>query len=473
MNMEQEIWKDIEGFEGIYQVSNWGNIRSMSRQVSRYEFRMGKLLKCKKSRNVIKVGLTNNSKNRERRDYRVDFLVAKAFIKGYTEGMIVIHVNNDQTDNRADNLKWIQLSDYTSYKEKDNKPLEIWKDIRGYEKQYQISNWGRVRSIPRIVNNIILKGEMIKSHINTNGYYQVTLKGEKHAIHRLVAIAFCNGYAKGLVVNHKDENKKNNRAENLEWVTSDYNKFYGTAMLRAKTKIRKQAKEKNELKEEKRKLKFTEHQHELSIVLDDEVWADITGFEGLYQISSYGRVKSLSRHHPNVQGGYYLTKEKILCPRKHTNGYLNVQLCKDGIKRNHYIHRLVANAFLRNDHPQEYIDVNHINEEKTDNRVSNLEWCSRVYNCMYGTKIERTKQNSPSMAIIQEKRNQQNLYGAEVPVLCVDNDGVVVAKYKSIMDASRLTGISASNICECCKGKRKMTGGYYWQYIDVERKGKS
>lgn len=466
--MEHEEWKDIPGFESYYQVSNFGNVKSLSRQVSKYEYRLGKILKPKLVKNIYKVGLTKKTDGK-RRDYRIDNLVASTFVKGYTEGDVVIHIDNNQTNNRADNLKWINISDYTTYTENDSFANEIWKDVRGYECEYQVSNFGRIRSLPRIYGRKVLRGDLLKPYLTNNGYARICLKGRNFFVHRLVALTFCEGYANGLVVNHKDENKANNRADNLEWVTSEYNKFYGTAMDRAKKKIQykteENRREREYWKKERKRVILSKHQREVFICGKNEIWADIESFEGLYQISSWGRVKSLPKPHPSVRGGFYKTREKILTPRKHSNGYLNVQLSKAGVKKNYYIHRLVAMAFLKNDHPKEYTDINHINEDKTDNHVSNLEWCTHVYNTIWGTRNKRAVAHRPPMEETQQKKNKLEVYGAEKPVMCIDDEGCIVAEYKSIQMASRITGNSTAKICQCCKGKRNKTGGYYWQYI--------
>lgn len=110
---------------------------------------------------------------------------------------------------------------------------EIWKDIQGYEGLYMVSNLGRVKSLNYRRSG---KESILKYNIEKNGYLSVALykdkKIKRHKIHRLVALAFVDGYEEGLVVNHKDENKKNNTWTNLEWVTSQYNVQYSSYKLR-------------------------------------------------------------------------------------------------------------------------------------------------------------------------------------------------------------------------------------------------
>ena len=108
-----------------------------------------------------------------------------------------------------------------------------------------------------------------------------------------------------------------------------------------------------------------------------EEWKDIIGYEGKYQVSNTGKIRSLN----------YLNtrKTKELKPRKFSTGYLSICLGKE--KKNFYIHRLVAIHFIPN--PNNLLEVNHKDENKTNNNVENLEWCNHKYNCNYGTRSER------------------------------------------------------------------------------------
>lgn len=117
--------------------------------------------------------------------------------------------------------------------------------------------------------------------------------------------------------------------------------------------------------------------------MTEEIWRPVVGYEGLYEVSSYGRVRSLDRYDSRNQ----FREGKILKNRDNGNGYLLCGLSKNGIVKNKYIHRLVAEAFI--ERPDGLYEVNHKDENKKNNIVDNLEWCDRKYNNNYGTKIER------------------------------------------------------------------------------------
>ena len=162
-----------------------------------------------------------------------------------------------------------------------------------------------------------------------------------------------------------------------------------------------------------------------------EIWKDIEGYEGLYQVSNMGRVKSLK-----------FGKERILNPSK--NRYVIVTLSKDNKTNYFQVHRLVAKAFIPNPHnlPQ----VNHRNEDKTDNRVDNLEWCSAKYNSNYGT------------------RNKRASVSCRKTILQFTLDGEFVKKWQSGTEINKELHILKGDISACCKGKQKSAGGYKWCY---------
>ena len=169
-----------------------------------------------------------------------------------------------------------------------------------------------------------------------------------------------------------------------------------------------------------------------------EIWRDVVGYEGLYQISSLGRARSLPRYH---------TRGKILKPVLTANGYLRVGFNKNGKCKKLLVHRLVAQAFIEN--PKNLPQVNHRNENKADNRVENLEWCNAKYNSNYGTG-----------------RARANLAESK-PVLQISLDGRLIRRWPSAQCAGR-NNFNQGNICSCCHGKRKTANGYRWEFEEGE-----
>lgn len=178
-----------------------------------------------------------------------------------------------------------------------------------------------------------------------------------------------------------------------------------------------------------------------------EEWKDIIGYEGRYQVSNTGKVKSLNYNHTG--------KEGILKTRKNRGGYLLVNLWKDAKMKTCSIHRLVATAFCEN--PEGYTEVNHIDENKENNRAENLEYCSRSYNNTYNGRAKKAG---------KKQRNNTKISKAVIGIHKING---LILEFSSACEASRQTGINQGNITKCCKGiGYKSAGGYYWFYADSE-----
>lgn len=157
-----------------------------------------------------------------------------------------------------------------------------------------------------------------------------------------------------------------------------------------------------------------------------EKWREVPGYEGLYEVSDLGRIRR---------------NGKLLKPDNHnTRGYLQVALSKNGTVRRVYIHRLVASAFINN--PNNYPQINHRDEDKTNNAVSNLEWCDSKYNINYGTRNEKVSK----------------------PVLQYDRLGNFIREWPSASKVEEEIGIIQQNISSCCLGHRNSAGGFVWRY---------
>lgn len=188
--------------------------------------------------------------------------------------------------------------------------------------------------------------------------------------------------------------------------------------------------------------------------LPNEVWKDIKSYEGLYQISNYGRVKSLERLQKikNRYGSAYTRpiKTKILSIYRNNRGYCMIQLYNESNYKHFLIHRLVAIHFLENSN--NYPEVDHDDENKNNNRVTNLVWCDRLYNNTRGVQNKEGRRNSSKFRM--KSVNQYSLKGK----LLNSFDGLRIAEEE--------TGINNRDICACCKGRVQTAGGYIWRYKD-------
>lgn len=185
-----------------------------------------------------------------------------------------------------------------------------------------------------------------------------------------------------------------------------------------------------------------------------EKWKDIKGYEGLYQVSNFGSIKSLKRKRYNykLQKTIEVNTERFLKPFADKKGYLRVKLQNNTNKKTVSIHRLVAQAFL--DNPNHYPQINHIDGVKTNNLVNNLEWCTCSYNVKEAFNIGLSKKG-------------KNHYRSK-PIIQYDLDNNFIRQWDSIIDAInelKLNKYASSGISLCCQGKIKTAYGYKWKYV--------
>lgn len=254
-----------------------------------------------------------------------------------------------------------------------------------------------------------------------------------------------------------------------------------------------------------------------SIDITAEVWKDIAGYEGLYQVSNMGRVRSLDRM---VKGRYspYLQKGRVLrysFARHAKLKYKEVTLCKSGKLKTHLIHRLVAQAFVPN--LGGYDVVNHLDENTLNNKSDNLEWCTQQQNVVYGTGERRRAaqrkipvvQFSKDGKLISEYASQRDAAKAvrgnfqsigqcclgnipsacgfvwrykhnqfpikpikshsrkAIPIIQCDANGNIISEYSSACEAEKITGICHQQISRCCQGTMKSAHGYAWAFKEV------
>lgn len=176
-----------------------------------------------------------------------------------------------------------------------------------------------------------------------------------------------------------------------------------------------------------------------------EVWRDIEGYEGLYQVSSEGRVKSLERTFIDKIGRERYVKERILKPGVDRYGYLLVTLYAGGKRKKLKVHRLVCQAF--HDNPGNKPCVNHIDENKTNNAASNLEWCTYEENINHGTRNARSAETKSK------------------PVAQYALDGELIKVWVSAREAQKQAGFSYKHISNVATGKHKTHKGFIWKYV--------
>ena len=190
--------------------------------------------------------------------------------------------------------------------------------------------------------------------------------------------------------------------------------------------------------------------------MENEVFVDVVGYENLYQVSNYGRV-------------YSLISGKFLKPCKERNGYLYISLHKNKKTKKYFVHKIVATAFIEN--PLQLPQVNHISEDKSDNRIENLEWCSASYNCNYGTRTARIIPKTlahPNYKATREKCGKAATEKCSKIVLQFTKDGKFINEFPSVREAERQTSIAHSHISSCCRGKLKSAGKYLWRFKEEE-----
>jgi hypothetical protein len=188
----------------------------------------------------------------------------------------------------------------------------------------------------------------------------------------------------------------------------------------------------------------------------EEIWKDIKDYDGAYQISNHGRVKSVSRYIPSKNGSYRKTNERILKQKLSKEGYMHITLKRNKKQKTFLVHRLVAEAFLENNRSLPI--VNHIDENKENNFINNLEWCDFSRNALHGsamekmikTRAENEGEKSPKKVIGKPFNDSENV--------------IVVEKLNDV----KKYGFHPSAVSSCCNGKRLSHKGYYWNFTQED-----
>lgn len=185
----------------------------------------------------------------------------------------------------------------------------------------------------------------------------------------------------------------------------------------------------------------------------EEIWKDIAGYEGYYQISNLGNVKSLSRVVGKSNGKNYRVTEKLRKSFLNGNGYPMVSLAKGSIV-NVFVHRLLAEAFIPN--PENKPQVNHKDSNKTNYSIENLEWVTNKENAQHHARSSHFK--PPGLGRTGRKHQSSR------PVIRLDLNGKLIKCYESIHLAAKDLGTTTSNICSCLKGRYQTHLGSKWEY---------
>lgn len=181
----------------------------------------------------------------------------------------------------------------------------------------------------------------------------------------------------------------------------------------------------------------------------EEIWKPVKDFEDKYEISNMGRVKSLQREVRGISNCKRIFPSKILKQSNNGYGYYIVNLCKNNKPKISYVHRLVAQAFIPN--PDNLPEVNHKDENKANNCVDNLEWCTSKYNANYGTRNERfTSKKREKYSKMVVKKNLE------------DKTIEIIPMYEAV----KQKGVHYASLIRTCKGLNKTCAGYKWEYYN-------
>lgn len=203
---------------------------------------------------------------------------------------------------------------------------------------------------------------------------------------------------------------------------------------------------------------FHQQNHKISYMEQTEIWKDIVGYEGLYQVSDQGRVRSIRKMDTDSDCRKVLSA-KVLRPAYRRTGHAVVGLRRDGKNKTMTVHRLVATAFIPN--PNNYPIINHKDEDPRNNRVDNLEWCTFRYNGNYGTCLKR-----------RSGASAKRVCGGDDVIYVYSLDNELFGRFETIWEAVDALGLSGDKRArvvrqkarECCRGKIKTAFGFIWKY---------
>ena len=197
-----------------------------------------------------------------------------------------------------------------------------------------------------------------------------------------------------------------------------------------------------------------------------EIWKDIEGYEGYYKVSNFGRIASLREWIGNKYKSQYKSIFKIIPSHHNKKGYQTIILSKDKKTKYYMVHRLVAKAFIEN--PYNKPQVNHIDGNKNNNNVSNLEWCTCKENIKHAFDKGLMTTKSEARNTHLEKIRPLSIEVMKKKVAMLSNKGEILKVFDCITEANEFLNVNrkSSNITNCCKGRKKSAYGYKWKYYN-------
>lgn len=313
---------------------------------------------------------------------------------------------------------------------KNSEPNEEWKEILDYENLYMISTHGRILAKERLIKNTrreyLKPVHFINIQLDKDNRKFVLLSKNSHKkrfyLALLMAKTFLPNPKNIKKIRFKDGNYLNCNISNIEWADKiDTHAKYNSIEL-----------------------------------LENEIWKEIPNYEGLYAVSTKGRIKALDRDIKYSNGRIVHYQEKLISLNKDSKGYLKVHLCDKNKNQKHlFVHRLVALAFI--DNPNNYPNIDHIDTNPLNNCVENLRWSTQLMNMQ--NELTR-KHLSESSKVVHEKRKSWNCK----PIVQLKN-GILISTYSSIQEAAKVGNFNYSCIQKCLAKRQRKHKGFTWMYL--------